>query len=100
MLRAFRYTSLSTGQNIVLLFIILYFSILLHCIVQWVLQVTLPSACSFIVLVVTVLHYMFRPMAIFMCVGYFYFIRLKESASMVLWLIFASGHILYSVFLR
>jgi hypothetical protein len=30
-------------------FIILYFSILLHCIVQWVLQVMFPSACSFIV---------------------------------------------------
>jgi hypothetical protein len=41
--------------------IILYFSILLHCIVQWVLQVMLPSACSFIVLVFTVIHYMFRP---------------------------------------
>jgi hypothetical protein len=27
----------------------LYFSILPHCIVQWVLQVMLPSACSFIV---------------------------------------------------
>jgi predicted membrane protein len=30
-------------------FIILYFSILLHCIVQWILQVMFPSACSFIV---------------------------------------------------
>jgi hypothetical protein len=29
--------------------LILYFSILLHCIVQWVLQVMFPSACSFIV---------------------------------------------------
>jgi hypothetical protein len=29
--------------------IILYFSILLHCIVQWVLQVMFPSACCFIV---------------------------------------------------
>jgi hypothetical protein len=28
---------------------VLYFSILLHCIVQWVLQVLFPSACSFIV---------------------------------------------------
>jgi hypothetical protein len=34
--------------------IVLYFSILLHCIVQWVLQVMFPSACSFIVLVFTV----------------------------------------------
>jgi hypothetical protein len=33
------------------IFIILYFSILLHCIVQWVLQVKFPSVCSFIVLV-------------------------------------------------
>jgi hypothetical protein len=31
------------------LIITLYFSILLHCIVQWVLQVMLPSACSFTV---------------------------------------------------
>jgi hypothetical protein len=30
-------------------FITLHFSILLHCIVQWVLQVMFPSACSFIV---------------------------------------------------
>jgi hypothetical protein len=29
----------------------IYFSILLHCIVQWVLQVIFSSACSFIVLV-------------------------------------------------
>jgi hypothetical protein len=40
---------------------IIYFSILLHCIVQWVLQVMLPSACSFIVLVFTAFLYMFRP---------------------------------------
>jgi hypothetical protein len=41
--------------------VILYFSILLHCIVQWVLQVMLPSVCSFVVVVFTVFHYMFRP---------------------------------------
>jgi hypothetical protein len=41
--------------------IILHFSTLLHCIVQWVLQVMLLSACSFIVLVFTVFHYMVRP---------------------------------------
>jgi hypothetical protein len=35
-------------------FILLYFSIVLHCIVQWVLQVMFPSACRFIVLVFTV----------------------------------------------
>jgi hypothetical protein len=40
---------LSKGSNINIGFIILYFSILLHCIVQWVLQVMSPSACSFIV---------------------------------------------------
>jgi hypothetical protein len=40
---------------------ILHFSILLHCIVQWILQVMFPSACSFIVLVFAVFHYMFRP---------------------------------------
>jgi hypothetical protein len=30
------------------------------CIVQWVLQIMFPSVCSFIVLVSTVFHYMFR----------------------------------------
>jgi hypothetical protein len=34
---------------LVVLYIILYFRILLHCIVQWVLQAMLPSACNFIV---------------------------------------------------
>jgi di/tricarboxylate transporter len=43
-----------TGMFIVAVFIILYFSILLHCIVQWVLQVMFLSAFSFIVLVFTV----------------------------------------------
>jgi hypothetical protein len=54
--------------------------------VQWVLQVMLPSACSFIVdfschcLTLYVSAYM----AIFKCVGYFYiFIFLKESALLV-----------------
>jgi hypothetical protein len=41
--------------------IILYFCILLHCIVQWVLQVMFPSAWSFIMLVFTVFHYTLRP---------------------------------------
>jgi hypothetical protein len=40
---------------------ILYSSILLHCIVQWVLQVMVPSAYNFIVLVFTDFHCMFRP---------------------------------------
>jgi hypothetical protein len=30
-------------------------------IIQWALQVMFPSACSFIVLVFNVFHYMFRP---------------------------------------
>jgi hypothetical protein len=33
----------------ILFLIILYFNILLHCIVQWLLQVMFPFACSFIV---------------------------------------------------
>jgi hypothetical protein len=41
---------ISTKSNpIFLFFIILYFSILLHCIVQWVLHIMSLSACSFIV---------------------------------------------------
>jgi hypothetical protein len=71
--------------------IILYFSILLHCNVQWGLQVMLPSACSFIVLVFTVLHlvslftlHVSAYMAIFRCVGCFVFVFLKESASLIL----------------
>jgi hypothetical protein len=43
-----------------------------------VLQVMLPSACSFIVLVVTVLHYMFRPTWQSSGVGYYYFHMPKE----------------------
>jgi hypothetical protein len=38
---------------------------------QWVLQVTFPSACSFIVLVFTVSLHVSAYMAIFKCVGYF-----------------------------
>jgi hypothetical protein len=73
-----------------LLFIILYFSILLHWIVQWVLQVMLSSACSFIVLVSTVFQlHVSAYMAIFKCVGYFIFICLKDSASL---LFFSCGH--------
>jgi hypothetical protein len=36
-------------RNIDRKLVILYFSILLHCIAQWVLQVMFLSACSFIV---------------------------------------------------
>jgi hypothetical protein len=63
-------------------FILLYFSILLHCIVQWVLQVMFPSACSFIVLVFTVSLHVSAYVAIFTCIGYFIFICLKDSASL------------------
>jgi hypothetical protein len=49
--------------------IILYFSILLHCIVQWLLQVMLPSVCSCSVLVFTVSPHVSAYMAIFRCVG-------------------------------
>jgi hypothetical protein len=33
----------------------------LKLLMEWVLQVMFPSACSFIVLLFTVLYYMFRP---------------------------------------
>jgi hypothetical protein len=46
------------------------FSILLECIVQWVLQVMFPSACSFIMLVFTVSLHVSTYMAILRCVGY------------------------------
>jgi hypothetical protein len=49
--------------------LILYVSILLHCIVQWVLQVRFPSACSFIVLSFTVSLHVSAYKAIFRCVG-------------------------------
>jgi hypothetical protein len=59
--------------------------------IEWVLQVMLPSACSFIVdvslsyiqLSLFTLH-VSAYMAIFMCVGCFIFVFLKESASLVL----------------
>jgi hypothetical protein len=61
--------------------IILYFSILLHCIVQWVLQVMFPSACIFIVFWFSLsfttyfgLHGHFQMCRIFI------FICLKDSA--------------------
>jgi hypothetical protein len=38
---------ISVRVNTTYTFIILYFSILLHCNVQWILQVMFPSACSF-----------------------------------------------------
>jgi hypothetical protein len=79
--------------------IILYFSILLHCIVQWVLQVMLPSACSFIVEVschcftLNVSAYM----AIFKCVGCYYSHVLEETcfagfSESCTWLHFARGY--------
>jgi hypothetical protein len=49
------------GCRVKYLVIILYFSILLHCIVQWVLQCYI-SVCGLLycILVFTVFHYMFR----------------------------------------
>jgi hypothetical protein len=60
-----------TSSGIELAILLLYFSILLHCIVQWVLQVMLPSVCSFIVEVSChcfTLH-VSAYMAILRCVG-------------------------------
>jgi hypothetical protein len=75
-------------------FIILYFSILLHCIVQWVLQSTFPSACSYIVLVFIVSLHVSAYMAIFRCVGYFIFKCLENSASLLFSAFFSLGHTL------
>jgi hypothetical protein len=47
------------------LFTVLYFSILLHCIVQWLLQVIFPSVCSFIALVFTLSLHVSAYVAIF-----------------------------------
>jgi hypothetical protein len=65
-----------------LLFLILYLSILLHCIVQWLLQVMFPSVCSFIIF--------WLSLSFTTCLGLyghlqvcriFIFICLKDSAS-------------------
>jgi hypothetical protein len=53
--------------------------VLLH----WVLQVMFPSVRSFIVLVFTVSLHVSAYMVIFRCVGYFIFICLKDSASLL-----------------
>jgi hypothetical protein len=74
------------GYKTKLNFIVLYIlhpSILLHCIVQWVLLVMFPSARGFIVLVFIVSLYVSIYMAIFKCVGYFIFICLKDSVSLL-----------------
>jgi hypothetical protein len=53
--------------------LLLYFSILLHCIVQWVLQVMFPSACSFIACWFYRLSlHLSACVAIFKCVGYLF----------------------------
>jgi hypothetical protein len=57
---------------------------------QLVLQVMFPYACSFIVLVFTVSLYVSAYMAIFKCVGYFIFIYLKDSASLLFFFAFFS----------
>jgi hypothetical protein len=72
--------------------IILYFSILLHCIVQWVLQVTIYVQLYCVSCHCLTLH-VSAYMAIFRCVGYFYFICLKESASRVFCLFFFAKQI-------
>jgi hypothetical protein len=51
-----------------------------------------PSACSFIVLVTTVSLHVSAYMAIFMCVGYFIFICLKDSVSLLFSVFFSRGH--------
>jgi hypothetical protein len=64
-------------------------------IVQWVLQVMFPSACSFIVLVFTVFHYMFRPSWPSSSLNdIFIFICLKDSASLLFLCLFLRGHTL------
>jgi hypothetical protein len=90
--------------------IILYFSILLHCIVQWVLQVMLPSACSFIV--EASCHYftlhVSAYMAIFRCVGCHYsnvlegicfagFFYILHVVTLCAWLRFCRFHMCFSV---
>jgi hypothetical protein len=84
--------------------IILYFSILLHCIVQWVLQVKLPSACSLIVEVSChcfTLHAS-AYMAIFRCVGCYYShvlegISFAGSSVSCTWLRFCTFHMCFPV---
>jgi hypothetical protein len=70
---------------------ILYFSIPLHCIVQWVLQVIFPSACSFIVC--------WFPLSFTTCFGLHGHLQVcrilhifKDSASL---LFFLRGHTLH-----
>jgi hypothetical protein len=66
--------------------ILLYFSILLLCIVQWVLQVMFPCVQFYCMLVFTVFHYMFRPTWPSSSVqdsSYIYFHMLKDSASLL-----------------
>jgi hypothetical protein len=64
---------------------------------QRVLQVMFPSAFSFIVLVFTVSLHISAYIAIFNCVGYFIFICLKDSASLLLsaFFFFSRGHTLH-----
>jgi hypothetical protein len=70
-----RKVEIINGKKLVLIYtIFICFSILLHCIVQWVLQVIFPSACSFIVLVFTVSLHVSAYIAFFRCVGYFIFV--------------------------
>jgi hypothetical protein len=78
---------------------VLYFSILLHCIVRWVLQAMFPSACSFIVLIFTVFHYCFGLHDHLQVCRIFIFICLKDSASLLFfWFaaFFSRGHTLHA----
>jgi hypothetical protein len=68
--------------------LILYFSILLHSIVQWVLQVMCPSACSCIVLVFhcwTLSLHVSAYLAIFKFVHVFLYLRSLLHCFLVKW---------------
>jgi hypothetical protein len=68
---------------------ILYISILLHCIVQWVLEVMSPSACSFIIYWFPLFFTIY-----FGLHGHFHIF--KDSASLLFWFAtFLRGHILH-----
>jgi hypothetical protein len=82
--------------SVPLLFIILYFSILLHCTVQWVYAgyVSVWVQLYYVGFHCLTLH-VSAYMAIFRCLGYFIFICLKESASLFLFAFFSCGHTLH-----
>jgi hypothetical protein len=80
---------------------ILYFSILLYCIVQCLLQIMFPSACSFIVFWFS-LHFtacfgLHGHLQVCRILHIFIFICLKDSALLLFWLaaFFSRGHTLH-----